>query len=60
MESQKVDCVRRHGIHTTPIVQYDFSNMIFYFDEGMENDCSTPIILMGLGQGAPDHTYGWF
>ena len=60
VESQNVDCVGRHSIHTTPIVQCDFSNMIPYFDEVMKNGCSAPIILMDLGQGAPDHTYGWF
>ena len=59
VESQKVDCVRRHGIHTTPIVQYDFSNIISYFDEGMKNGCPTPIILIDFGQSAPNHTYRW-
>ena len=59
MESQKVDCVRRHGIHTTPIVQYDFPNMISYFDEGMKNGGPLPIILMDFGQSAPNHSYRW-
>ena len=59
MESQKVYCVRRYNIHTTPIVQYNFSDMVSYFDEGMEDGGLMPIILMDFSQSAPNHTYRW-